>query len=75
VHSIHKGSFSKLSVLVHSRESESENDCGWRPEAFPAAAEGQASVTVRVAELAMLLDDVDWQNARRSKRYHRPATG
>ena len=41
---------------------------------FPAAAEGQASVTVRAAELAMLLDGVDWQNAKRSRRYHRPAT-
>jgi transposase len=41
---------------------------------FPAAAEGQASVTVRAAELAMLLYGVDWQNAKRSKRYHRPAT-
>ena len=41
---------------------------------FPAAAEGQASVTVRAAELAMLLDGVDWQSAKRSKRYHRPAT-
>ena len=41
---------------------------------FPAAAEGQASVSVRAAELAMLLDGVDWQNAKRSKRYHRPAT-
>jgi len=40
---------------------------------FPAA-EGQASVTVRAAELAMLLDGVDWQHAKRSKRYHRPAT-
>ena len=42
---------------------------------FPVAAEGQASVSVRAAELAMLLDGVDWQNAKRSKRYHRPATG
>ena len=41
---------------------------------FPAAAEGQASVTVRAAELTMLLDGVDWQNAKRSKRYHRPDT-
>jgi hypothetical protein len=41
---------------------------------FPAAAAGRASVTVRAAELAMPLDGVDWQNARRSKRYHRPAT-
>jgi len=24
--------------------------------------------------LAMLLDGVDWQNAKRSKRYHRPTT-
>ena len=41
---------------------------------FPVAAEGQASVSVRAAELAMLLDGVDWQSAKRSKRYHRPAT-
>jgi transposase len=41
---------------------------------FPTAAEGQAGVTLRAAELAMLLDGVDWQNAKRSKRYHRPAT-
>src|SRR5262249_41713301 len=41
---------------------------------FPTAAEGQASVTVRAAELAMLLDGVDWQSVQRSKRYHRPAT-
>ena len=41
---------------------------------FPVAAEGQAGVTVRAAELAMLLDGVDWQSAKRSKRYHRPAT-
>jgi hypothetical protein len=31
-------------------------------------------VSLRAAELAMLLDGVDWQNAKRSKRYHRPAT-
>ena len=41
---------------------------------FPAAAAGQQGVTLRAAELAMLLDGVDWQNAKRSKRYHRPAT-
>jgi transposase len=41
---------------------------------FPAAVEGRAGVTVRAAELAMLLDGVVWQNAKRSKRYHRPAT-
>jgi hypothetical protein len=27
---------------------------------------------MRAAELAMLLDGVDWQNAKRSKRYRRP---
>jgi hypothetical protein len=41
---------------------------------FPAAAEGQACFNMRGAELAMLLDGVDWQNAKRSKRCHRPAT-
>jgi transposase len=41
---------------------------------FPTVAEGQAGVTLRAAELAMLLDGVDWQNAKRSKRYHRPET-
>lgn len=40
---------------------------------FPAAADGQAGVTVRAAELAMLLDGIDWQNAKRSRRYQRPA--
>jgi transposase len=41
---------------------------------FPAAVEGQAGVSLRAAELAMLLDGVDWQNAKRSRRYRRPAT-
>jgi transposase len=41
---------------------------------WPTVTEGQASVTLRAAELAMLLDGVDWQNARRARRYHRPAT-
>jgi transposase len=41
---------------------------------FPAAVDGQGGVRMRAAELAMLLDGVDWQNAKRSKRYHRPAT-
>lgn len=41
---------------------------------FPIAAPGQAGVTLRAAELAMLLDGVDWQQAKRSKRYHRPTT-
>lgn len=40
---------------------------------FPAAEANQASVTLRAAELAMLLDGVDWQNVRRSRRYRRPA--
>ena len=40
---------------------------------FPAAGVGAASVTLRAADLAMLLDGVDWQHARRSKRYQRPA--
>ena len=35
----------------------------------------QASVRLRAAELAMLLDGIDWPNARRSQRYHRPASG
>lgn len=39
---------------------------------FPQAVAGQEGVTLRAAELAMLLDGVDWQHARRSKRYHRP---
>jgi transposase len=42
---------------------------------WPALGADQASVTLRAAELTMLLDGIDWQNARRSKRYHRPATG
>ncbi len=41
---------------------------------FPAGVDGQAGVSVRAAELAMLLDGVDWQSAGRSKRYRRPAT-
>jgi transposase len=41
---------------------------------WPAVAEGQASVTLRAAELTMLLDGIDWQKAQRSRRYHRPAT-
>jgi transposase len=40
---------------------------------FPAAAAGQYSVSLRAAELAMLLDGVDWQNVRR-RRYRRPAS-
>jgi transposase len=40
---------------------------------FPAAGAGAAGVTLRAAELAMLLDGVAWQHARRAKRYQRPA--
>jgi transposase len=42
---------------------------------WPSTQPGQASVHVRAAELAMLLDGVDWQAAHRRRRYHRPATG
>ncbi|HEY7153512.1 MAG TPA: IS66 family insertion sequence element accessory protein TnpB [Gemmataceae bacterium] len=41
---------------------------------WPATAERQASVTLRAAELAMLLDGIDWSKAQRGRRYHRPAT-
>lgn len=39
---------------------------------WPAVAADQGSVTLRAAELAMLLDGVDWSKAQRSKRYRRP---
>lgn len=42
---------------------------------WPAIAPGQQSITLRPAELTMLLYGIDWQNARRARRYHRPATG
>jgi transposase len=41
---------------------------------FPIAAAEQPAVTLRAAELVMLLDGIDWQKAKRSRRYHRPAT-
>jgi transposase len=41
--------------------------------AFPVAEGQPARVTLRAAELAMLLDGVDWQNVRRRRRYRRPA--
>jgi transposase len=41
---------------------------------WPVTAEGQASVTLRAAELAMLLDGIDWSKAQRGRRYHRPTT-
>jgi transposase len=40
---------------------------------FPAAAANQAGISMRAADLAMLLDGVDWQNVRRSRRYQRLA--
>src|SRR6516165_4915459 len=40
---------------------------------WPAVAAGQPGVALRAAELAMLLDGIDWQKARRGRRYHRPA--
>jgi len=42
---------------------------------WPSTAPGQPCVKLRAAELAMLLDGIDWQHARRARRYHRPATG
>jgi transposase len=41
---------------------------------WPAVAAGQPSVALRAAELAMLLDGIDWSKAQRGRRYHRPAT-
>lgn len=43
--------------------------------AFPAADSHPTRVTLRAAELAMLLDGVDWENVRRRRRYRRPAAG
>lgn len=42
---------------------------------WPALQPGQVSVPLRAAELAMLLDGLDWPKARRATRYRRPATG
>ena len=42
---------------------------------WPAVAADQTSVALRAAELAMLLDGIDWPKAQRGRRYHRPATG
>jgi transposase len=38
---------------------------------FPAAGEGQRSVTISAADLAMLLDGVDLSSVRRGKRFRR----
>jgi hypothetical protein len=37
-------------------------------------AAGQPSIGLRAAEPAMPLGGIDWQKARRGRRYHRPAT-
>ena len=42
---------------------------------WPAMPAGQQSIPLRPAELTMLLYGIDWQSARRARRYHRPATG
>ena len=42
---------------------------------WPLTQLGQTGVRLRAAELAMLLDGIDWPNARRSQRYHRSASG
>src|ERR1700722_11412081 len=42
---------------------------------WPAVAEGQPSVALRAAELAILLGGIDWWKPQRSRRYQRPATG
>ena len=41
---------------------------------WPSVAGGQPSVPLRAAELAMLLDGIDWSKAQRGRGYHRPAT-
>lgn len=41
---------------------------------WPAVVAGQPSVSLRAAELAMLLDGIDWSKVQRSRRYHRPTT-
>ena len=41
---------------------------------WPVVAAGHPSVALRAAELAMLLDGIDWSKAQRGRRYHRPAT-
>ena len=41
---------------------------------WPATAAGQPSVPLRAAELAMLLNEIDWSKSKRGRRYHRPTT-
>lgn len=40
---------------------------------FPTAQEGQRSLSISAADLAMLLDGVDLSTVKRRKRYARPA--
>jgi transposase len=53
-------------VIVYKRLE--QGTFGW-----PVVAADQACVTLRAAELTMLLDGIDWQQARRRRRYQRPA--
>lgn len=39
---------------------------------FPAVGAGQAGVEIRSADLALILEGIDLDSVRRSKRYHRP---
>jgi transposase len=39
---------------------------------FPAVTAGQAGVAIRAADLALLLDGIDLDSVKRSKRYRRP---
>jgi len=40
---------------------------------FPPAAEGVTSLVISAADLAMLLEGVEWSSVRRRERYRRPA--
>jgi transposase len=40
---------------------------------FPAAREGQSSMTISAADFAMLMEGVDLASVRRARRYRRPA--
>jgi len=40
---------------------------------FPAVAAGRAGIEIRSADLAMILDGIDLDSVKRSKRYRRPA--
>src|SRR5881394_1310162 len=42
---------------------------------WPAVTADQPSIALRAAELAMLLDGIDWSTAQRGRRYQRPETG